>query len=124
MYTGVENSLNFGKVKNWNGRSELGFWRQHSDCDKIRGTDGSIFHPFLNKESKLEAFSSDICTSLALEYSEDVEHLGIQGFRFRGAKGGLDDPRINKANRCYCFEDDIDKCGHAGVLPLETCLKG
>ncbi len=124
VYTGVENSSAFGKVKTWDGRSELGFWRKNSECDKIRGTDGSVFPPFIRKDSKLYAFSINLCRSLALEYSEDVEHLGIRGYRFRGVKGGLDDPRVNKANRCYCLEDNIETCAHAGVLSLESCLKG
>ncbi len=124
VYTGISKSSDFGKIKKWDENATLGFWRKFSDCDKLRGTDGTIFAPFLTKDSVPQAFSPDICRSIFLEYSEEVEHLGIQGFRFKAPKENFDDPRVSEATRCFCLEDELEKCHHAGVQPLEPCTKG
>lgn len=102
----------------------MGFWQKFSGCDKLSGTDGTIFHSFLTKETILNAFSNDICRSIFLRYSEDVEHLGIPGYRFTAPRDNFEDPRISEATRCYCLEDELEKCHYAGVLPLESCTQG
>lgn len=83
-----------------------------------------MFHPFLNRKSKIYAYSSEICRSISLEYVEDVEHLGIQGYRFKSVEDTYEDPRINAKNECFCLEDHVEKCPYAGLLSLESCMKG
>lgn len=126
VFTGVEDPADFGKVKTWDGRDQLGFWQKFSDCDKPFGTDGTIFQPFITKYTVLEAFSNDVCRSLQLMYSEDIEHLGIPGYRFKAPVDSFADPRTEEGrpNRCFCLENNINDCPYAGVLPLESCLKG
>ncbi len=41
IHTGVGNSDVFGEILTYNGKSDLGFWNELSDCDKIEGSDGS-----------------------------------------------------------------------------------
>lgn len=123
MYTGYDNSNNFGRVKTWNGKPELGFWRKYSECDKLKGTDGSIFPPFVTRETELDAFSPDVCRSLTIAYDMDVEHMGIPGYRFKAKSGSSEDPRTNRDNQCFCLDDKLEDCPHSGLLPLESCKK-
>jgi len=81
IFTGVSNSSQFGQILTWQGKKELSFWEPETHCDQIKGTDGSIFSPFLDEDSTIEIFSSDICRSLRLSYLEDIDYDGVKGLR-------------------------------------------
>ncbi|CAG7721662.1 unnamed protein product, partial [Allacma fusca] len=55
-----DNNDNFGKTVSWNGKPSLSFWKD-SKCNKVDGTDGTIFPPFATKHDILTAFSPDLC---------------------------------------------------------------
>lgn len=95
-----------------------------TECDKVKGTDGSIYPPFLTKDRKIDVFSSDLCRSLTFTYRETVDYKDIEAYRFTVPKKTLEDPRINKENVCYCLEDDLEKCPHAGAMSLSGCRNG
>ncbi|ODM91070.1 Scavenger receptor class B member 1 [Orchesella cincta] len=124
IYTGVENSGQFGIIKEWDGREYLNFWKPNTPCDKIKGTDGSIFGPFFNKERQIDVFSTDLCRSLTLAYGEDTEYLGVPGYRFTVPKWVLEDPRTNRDNMCYCLTEKEEDCPRAGAMSLEGCRGG
>ncbi|CAL8145243.1 unnamed protein product [Orchesella dallaii] len=122
VYTGYDSSEKFGRVKTWDSKSDLLFWRRFSECDKIKGTDGSVFQPFLTKQSQIEAFSPDVCRSITLIFENETEYKGVPGYRFTTPAWVFADPRNRPENQCFCLEDDIEKCPYAGVLPLESCM--
>lgn len=120
----------------------------------INGSDGSVFPPFVTRDRVLRIFSPDMCRSIYMTYLEDVEVLGVPGYRFITPRDVLEDPRINPENVCYCthaasataeveeekeedeFEEEYDeekeevvvdpleKCSKAGVFHLAPCRKG
>ncbi|ODM92785.1 Lysosome membrane protein 2 [Orchesella cincta] len=122
VYTGYENSADFGRVKSWDGKPDLLFWRKFSECDKVKGTDGSVFSPFLTKNSVIEVFSPDICRSISLVFETEIEYMGVPGYRFTTPSWVFADPREREENRCFCLEENLEDCPHAGVLPLESCM--
>ena len=50
--------------------------------NQIRGTDGTIFGPDVKKTDKLYIFNKDLCQSLPLVYQEEVNHRGINTYRY------------------------------------------
>jgi len=123
--TGVDDPANFGKIVSWNGQTELSFWTDQY-CNMINGTDGSIFPPFVTRDRVVRLFSADLCRSLYLKYTKDVEMNGIQGYRFAVPKEELEDPRINEENSCFCTNPGHNKrnCLKAGAIQLSACRKG
>ena len=80
--TGQSNLLDVGKVYSWNDQTELDFWKNDSSCNAIKGTDGSTFHPEIQRNETLHIFNRDLCRSLPLVYQKDVvESNGIPGYR-------------------------------------------
>lgn len=64
-----------------------------------------------------------------MTYLEDVEVLGVPGFRFITPREVLQDPSVNPENLCYCTRDegddlDLDKCSKTGLFYLSRCRKG
>ena len=37
-------------------------------CDDIRGTDGTVFPPFIEKDQVFQIYNKDMCRSLPIEY--------------------------------------------------------
>ena len=50
------------------------FWKSGKNytCNKIKGYDGSVFHPEININETLYLFNKDLCRSLPLEYQKNV----------------------------------------------------
>ena len=80
--TGQKNLLDVGKVYSWDDQTELDFWKNDSMCNAIKGTDGSTFHPEIQRDETLHIFNRDLCRSLPMVYQKDVvESNGIPGYR-------------------------------------------
>ena len=77
----------FNKVELFNGESSLpqNWWIDVGPtpsandsgvkgiCHDIYGTDGTMFPPFVESETTLWIFVAELCRSIWLEYTEDVE---------------------------------------------------
>uniref|UniRef100_A0A8C1YLM9 Platelet glycoprotein 4 n=1 Tax=Cyprinus carpio TaxID=7962 RepID=A0A8C1YLM9_CYPCA len=99
----------------------LSYWNDPY-CNKINGTDGSSFHPFLNKKETLFFFSSDICRSISAEYEGTVDLKGIDVYRYMLPPEALASPVENPDNQCYCTDPVITRnCTTAGLLDLTAC---
>ena len=79
--TGQSDVKDVGRVTAWNDETELKFWRENSECNKIKGTDGSSFPPDIMPNTTLYLFNRDMCRSLPLVYQADAVSSGIPGYR-------------------------------------------
>lgn len=107
--------------------TQLGIWGDRSTpCNQIRGTDGTIFQPFLTKSTVLSLFNAELCRSLKLIYNKDITFEGIHAYRFAGSPEHLLSPAINHENQCYCAEwdDNPDNCLKQGTFDLGPCRDG
>lgn len=136
IYSGMNDNTLFGETISWKGDEELYFWNTDY-CNMINGSDGSVFPPFVTRDRVLRIFSPDMCRSIYMKYDEDVEVLGVPGYRFITPREVLEDPRVFQENACYCpeavsrgmYEDEkvelnLEKCTKAGVFRLGPCRKG
>jgi hypothetical protein len=49
-----------GQVVEYEGQKQLSVY-DGDECNKFRGTDSTIFGPFLTTSDKIEAFAPDLC---------------------------------------------------------------
>ncbi|XP_026087128.1 platelet glycoprotein 4 [Carassius auratus] len=121
VFTGKDDINNVATIERWAGETSLSYWNDPY-CNKINGTDGSSFHPFLNKKEPLFFFSSDICRSVSAEYEETVDLKGIDVYRYMLPPEALASPVENPDNQCYCTDSVITRnCTTAGLLDLTAC---
>ncbi|ODM93945.1 Scavenger receptor class B member 1 [Orchesella cincta] len=120
---GVSDKSQFGTILKYKNESELSYWPKSSQCNKIQGSDGTIFSPFVEKRTVLKLFNSDLCRSLYLSYNQSIDFEGIKGYRFTVPPSVLADPRENNENHCFCpnMEHEPDKCLKKGTLDLGPC---
>jgi hypothetical protein len=121
IHTGVGDSSVFGQILTWNGYSDLNLWHNLSECDRVKGSDGTIFPPFVEKERIVEIFSSELCRSIYLTYSSEETIKDIKGYKFTVPKQVLEDPRTNSDNRCFCNSLNVSDCLGAGVIDVSRC---
>lgn len=83
IYTGVNNTQNIGKFLQWKGNvGSLDLWPNGMGANDINGTEGLLFHPFLEEDEMLEVFSDDAFRTIRLVHTDNVELSGIRTFRF------------------------------------------
>lgn len=113
----MKDSSKFGVVASWNGSPKMPWW-ESDKCKKVKGTDGSIFPPFVTTDRALDMFSSDLCRSLRLVYEKEGEVGGIKSFKFKVDPEMLEDPVFNRENMCYCTQPGhkFENCPKQGLL--------
>ncbi|XP_044727690.1 sensory neuron membrane protein 1-like isoform X2 [Chrysoperla carnea] len=116
MQRGIKNAKDVGRVLEFDGKPNISVWGK-KDCDEFRGTDGTIFPPFLKEEDGLLSFSSDICRSLPANYVKDVVYKGIPARYYTATLG---DMSKNKNEKCFCPTPDT--CLKKGSMDLTKCL--
>lgn len=158
IHTGRHGSMaDFPRVASWNDLTQLSIWpndtRAGDRCNRIYGTDGSSFHPGLNRNQHLHVFSPLICTSIYFKYREDTQVNGIPVWRYTTPPDVFAAPGKNDKNACYCTirtpqsrsgpdRDNLDslsqesattpvgpainnsRCFIDGILDLSLCQRG
>ncbi|XP_067284176.1 platelet glycoprotein 4 [Pseudorasbora parva] len=121
VFTGKDDIKKVATIKCWQGEKSLNYWKDPY-CNMINGTDGSSFHPFLDKKEPLFFFSPDICRSISAEYDSTVNLKGIDVYRYMLPAEALASPVVNPDNQCYCTDPALTKnCTVAGLLDLTAC---
>ncbi|XP_043092934.1 platelet glycoprotein 4 [Puntigrus tetrazona] len=121
VFTGKDDIKKVATIERWQGEPSLSYWNDPY-CNKINGTDGSSFRPFLDKKEPLYFFSSDICRAISAVYEETVDLKGIDVYRYMLPPEALASPAVNPDNQCYCTDPVITRnCTTAGLLDLTPC---
>jgi hypothetical protein len=74
MFTGVDDITQYGIIDKYNGRSHMTNWLRE-DCNRLNGSDGSIFPPHIQKDTTLYVYDKDLCRLLPLNYEKEVKNI-------------------------------------------------
>ena len=82
MHTGVDSVENLGLIDRVNGVADRKVWGDEK-CDKVYGTDGSIFPPqwIQQPNATLYIYVKDICRSMPFRYERREFAYGIPTLR-------------------------------------------
>lgn len=120
--TGVSDIKGLGKIYSWDGKNELPFW-SGNNCNKINGTDGTFWPPFIDQSLPLFAYSPDICRSIYLLYDSKQKVLGTNVYKFNVPPSAFQDFKNKSELQCFCVPD-IKSCLKRGVLDVSACNAG
>ena len=73
--SGVSDLSLKGVVTEYDGKTELGWWKKGSTCDKVKGQDSSTLPPALTKDNELEIFISLMCRTIKMEFEKVKEFI-------------------------------------------------
>lgn len=105
-----------GKIVKFNGKEEVENWGD-GGCNKILGTDATIFPPFLEIDEGLWNFQPGMCRSLRGEFRQTSKYKGIRANRYYLDFGDI----ANKPElQCFCREPGI--CPLKGTMDLFPCV--
>ncbi|XP_066993969.2 sensory neuron membrane protein 2 [Anabrus simplex] len=117
VYRGLSSARDLGRISQWNGKPLLNKWSNVS-CNRINGTDSTVFPPFLTEEDRIYIFTTDLCRSMYAEYEKDVDIQGVPALRFVGSNNLLKSGSNYPDNACYCN----GKCLKDGAMDLTKCI--
>lgn len=63
---GINDINQLGNLIQWNNKNNFGYWGtpnsvNNETCERVRGTDGTMYPPHVTTDKEFEIFSSDIC---------------------------------------------------------------
>ncbi|XP_066594761.1 scavenger receptor class B member 1-like [Prorops nasuta] len=124
MGTGVGNLEELGLIKRLNGRESNNVWGDER-CDKLEGTDGTIFPPSWIRDTNktILVYSKEMCRSLPLRYQGHGEAHGIPSLRYT-----LPDDAFTSTptkDSCFCARSSNGVvCPPKGLYNVSQCNFG
>lgn len=79
--TGARDRSQFGRVSSWNSYRQLPFWASPG-CNKINGSDGTLFPPPIKSSEPLYIFNQELCRTVNLVYDRPSDIRSIAAYRF------------------------------------------
>ncbi|KOC68806.1 Scavenger receptor class B member 1 [Habropoda laboriosa] len=127
VHTGADDHRNLGMIERVNGLDNHRTW-QDEKCDRVYGTDGSIFPPQWvgRPNGTLHVYMKDFCRQIPLEYERRSFSNGIPTFRY-ALPSNVFTSSCNK-DSCFCSKESYDsigtKCPPAGLFNVSRCKFG
>ncbi|KAJ8045804.1 Scavenger receptor class B member 1 [Holothuria leucospilota] len=81
VYDGSEDQSILNMFERYNGNTELSWWYS-PQANMLNGTDGTMYHPFLDREETIQLFHPDLCRSVSMLYEQDITFKGVPLFKF------------------------------------------
>uniref|UniRef100_A0A914WIQ9 Uncharacterized protein n=1 Tax=Plectus sambesii TaxID=2011161 RepID=A0A914WIQ9_9BILA len=107
--TGKDDSDNIGHIYTWANLTELpSEWYPTSEARAIKGSDGSLYAPYLTKSRQLNQFNSFLCRSLSLDYNEETVVRDIPALRFQSPSSIYDTTLPENAGFRYANLEKTD----------------
>lgn len=105
--------------------SQLDWWEDEY-CNRINGSDGAVFSPFVTKDKTLQMFIPGLCKSFKFTFeSDELTVKDIPVLKYSISPSFFESGKTNPENRCYCKNpEDPESCTENGIFPLLGCGKG
>ncbi|GFR61611.1 scavenger receptor class B member 2 [Elysia marginata] len=81
VYTGADNFSRLNDIYSWDYNRKLPYWTTE-EANEIKGTDGSIFKPFMNEKSQVTFFFAQLFRSFQLEFKQTRKQNGLHTLRY------------------------------------------
>jgi len=124
--TGKHDILDLGSIVKYDNKTHLSAWYDDKEaagdektCNRIHGTDGSLFPPHVKENQIFHIFNKDICRSLPIEYKETVQHFGMDTLRFVPHRTAF----TSQDSSCFCPPGNVG-CAPEGMFNVSTCQGG
>ncbi|XP_076754286.1 scavenger receptor class B member 1 [Xylocopa sonorina] len=124
MHTGAGDLRNLGLIQRINGLENHRVW-DDENCDRIYGTDGSMFPPHWIEQpnSTVYIYAKNVCRRLPFRYERRAYANGIPTLRYR-LPSNVFTSTPNK-DSCFCPKESHDsgtrKCPPAGTFNISAC---
>ncbi|XP_030071988.1 platelet glycoprotein 4 [Microcaecilia unicolor] len=120
IFTGKDDISKTAIIKDYKGAENLTYWK--GDCSKINGTDAASFPPFVDKNTNLALFNSEICRSFHTKFESEQNVKGIPVYRFVIPESAFASSVVNPDNWCFCTENIVSRnCTEGGLLDISAC---
>nr|XP_022899772.1 scavenger receptor class B member 1-like [Onthophagus taurus] len=121
--TGSKSINNIANAIKIDSNTQFGKWSTE-ECDRIHGSDGTQFNPFLIREKKpITVLTPESCRTLEYVFSHEVKVINktIKAYKYILPTSVYDAPDKNPDNQCYC---DLDSgyCAPQGFLDISKCV--
>ena len=81
MFTGENDPYKLSYISRFDGRESLNIW-DGEQCDKVQGSDGATFNPYIQEKETLWFFNDQLCRSMPLVFEKNVQSANLPGYRY------------------------------------------
>ncbi|KAG5684952.1 hypothetical protein PVAND_014159 [Polypedilum vanderplanki] len=114
---GIKDIKKLGEILTVDDKSEGTAYK--GECNKIQGTDGTIFAPYHAKSDVFWSYSPIFCRSLGPIYKFDASYNSVPTAVY---SINFDDLKSDPKMHCYCRQQDPQKCPPKGTVDVYTCM--
>lgn len=119
IFTGEDTTDHFAQILAWNGNTTLPYWSS-TRARMVNGSDGTLYPPFVDTSRDYYLFSSDLCRSLVIQYSDTYTLKGIDLARFKVPREAF----VNTSYDSGFCTPDSRHCIPSGLLNASACRDG
>lgn len=118
MHTGAEDISHFGELKNWNYAPKTEYYPD--ECGQVTGSAGEFYPPRQSKDKPISFFNPDMCRSVELDFEDEVDVKGINGYKYSGGKKSVDNGNKYPETKCFSVGETVP----SGVMNVSACRYG
>ncbi|XP_063955547.1 scavenger receptor class B member 1-like [Lytechinus pictus] len=119
VYTGQDDLMKLNQMDMWNRERLLSWWTTDY-ANALNGTDGTIMHPFVDKEEEVYVYSTYVCRSGLLLFEGYREFRGIWLYYFSAPEYLYANASIYPPNIDFCTPDQTT-CPPSGLINVSVC---
>lgn len=119
VFSGIGDITRMNLLQSFNGKTNLGHYKT-DECNRINGSDGSLFPPHMTKNTTVYIYEKDLCRLLPLKFMKEITaKAGIPGYRFTPPEDVFADLARNPDNDCFC--PGGPPCAPHGLFNVSLC---
>eukprot|EP00057_Strongylocentrotus_purpuratus_P017266 XP_011671740.1 PREDICTED: lysosome membrane protein 2 isoform X2 [Strongylocentrotus purpuratus] len=119
VYTGEDDLMMLNQMDMWNREKLLPWWTTDY-ANALNGTDGTIMHPFVDKDEEVYVYSTYVCRSGLLVFKGYREFRGIWLYYFSAPEYLYANASIYPTNIDFCTPDQTT-CPPTGLINVSEC---
>ncbi|XP_041464193.1 scavenger receptor class B member 1-like [Lytechinus variegatus] len=119
VYTGQDDLMKLNQMDMWNRERLLSWWTTDY-ANALNGTDGTIMHPFVDKDEEVYVYSTYVCRSGLLLFEGYREFRGVWLYYFSAPEYLYANASIHPPNIDFCTPDQTT-CPPSGLINVSVC---